>query len=131
MPYEYLEKKEKIRKKQAKKLNEEDLQKRALINNGPPGERQVVTKVYERNQYVVEYARRRAKGRCQLCGNPAPFFDKNGEPYLEIHHILWLSRGGEDNIDNTVALCPNCHRKMHIVDDPKDIEKLKKCICPK
>ncbi|WP_296863638.1 HNH endonuclease [Thermosyntropha sp.] len=32
-----------------------------------------------------------------------------GEP-----HIEWLSRGGTDTIDNTVALCPNCHRKMHV-----------------
>jgi predicted HNH restriction endonuclease len=24
-----------------------------------------------------------------------------------------------------VALCPNCHRKMHIVDDPKDRELLR------
>ena len=32
----------------------------------------------------------------------------------------------EDAIDNTVALCPNCHRKMHIVKDIDDINKLKK-----
>lgn len=24
----------------------------------------------------------------------------------------WLSNDGEDTIDNTIALCPNCHRKM-------------------
>ena len=23
-----------------------------------------------------------------------------------------------------VALCPNCHRKMHIIDDEEDKEKL-------
>ncbi|MGA2227240.1 MAG: HNH endonuclease, partial [Syntrophobacteraceae bacterium] len=22
---------------------------------------------------------------------------------------------GEESIENTVALCPNCHRKMHIL----------------
>ena len=23
----------------------------------------------------------------------APFIDKNGNPYLEVHHVIWLSRG--------------------------------------
>lgn len=55
----------------------------------------------------------------------APFKNKQNEPYLETHHIEWLSQGGDDTIENTVALCPNCHKKMHIVDDPRDIKKLK------
>ncbi|WP_238917318.1 HNH endonuclease [Clostridium sp. YIM B02555] len=41
-----------------------------------------------------------------------------------MHHIKWLSRGGEDSIENTAALCPNCHRRMHIVDSNEDREKL-------
>lgn len=56
------------------------------------------------------------KGFAQLCGNFAPFNDSEGKPYLESHHIIWLSKGGADSIDNTVALCPNCHKKMHIVN---------------
>jgi len=48
----------------------------------------------------------------------------NNEPYLEVHHIIWLSKGGDDDIDNTVALCPNCHKKMHILNLDKDIEYL-------
>lgn len=54
----------------------------------------------------------------------APFSDKNGQPYLESHHIEWLSNGGEDTIENTVALCPNCHRKIHLLDDPIDKKML-------
>ncbi|MBS5788180.1 MAG: HNH endonuclease [Clostridioides difficile] len=48
----------------------------------------------------------------------------NNEPYLEVHNIIWLSNGGNDDIDNTVALCPNCHKKMHILNLDKDIEHL-------
>ncbi len=80
--------------------------------------------VYERNAQVVKYTRSRANGVCQLCNQPAPFTDKNGNPYLEVHHVIWLSRGGADDICNTVALCPNCHTKMHIVDDSSDIALL-------
>ena len=88
-------------------------------------ERRVTTVQRQRNPYIAEYAKRRANGRCQLCGNPAPFTDGNGKPYLESHHIVWLSDGGADTIENTVALCPNCHRKMHVLNDPKDVAKLK------
>ena len=83
----------------------------------------VIQKV--RDPYIAEYARQRAGGICQLCGNPAPFNRSDGTPYLESHHIDWLANGGEDSIENTVALCPNCHRKMHVVGDPEDIERLK------
>ncbi|WP_223111555.1 HNH endonuclease [Billgrantia pellis] len=38
----------------------------------------------------------------------------------------WLAKGGEDTIENTVALCPNCHRKMHALGLEADILRLKK-----
>ena len=44
--------------------------------------------------------------------------------YLETHHIKWLAAGGEDKLDNTVALCPNCHRKMHILNKQTDVKLL-------
>ena len=40
-----------------------------------------------RNQYIVAYAKRLAKGVCQLCKKEAPFKNKQGEPCLEAHHI--------------------------------------------
>ena len=85
---------------------------------------QLSSSTYTRNPYVTELAKRRAKGYCQLCNNPAPFSDKDGNPYLETHHVVWLSQGGEDTIENTVALCPNCHRKLHVLALQSDIDKL-------
>lgn len=78
----------------------------------------------ERNPYVSELAKRKANGVCQLCGKSAPFTDPQGKPYLESHHIVWLSKGGTDSIANVVALCPNCHRRIHVLDDPADTDKL-------
>lgn len=80
---------------------------------------------YARNSSVAEYAKRRANGVCDLCREDAPFLDGSGTPFLESRHVLWLSQGGSDSIDNTVALCPNCHRKMNIVADPSDVTLLK------
>lgn len=60
-----------------------------------------------------------------MCDQPAPFPDKNGNPYLESHHVEWLSKGGHDTIYNTVGVCANCHRRLHVLDDKTDVEKLK------
>jgi 5-methylcytosine-specific restriction protein A len=70
---------------------------------------------YERNEAVAEYVKRVAEGICGLCEQPAPFKTTDG-PYLESHHVVHLAQGGPDSIDNAIALCPNCHRKMHILD---------------
>ena len=110
----------KIRNKEIRKLSREVIQSRAKLSSKKPGSRQVKSTQFQRNEYVVEETKLRAKGICQLCMQAAPFSNKNNEPYLETHHIVWLARGGDDSLDNTVALCPNCHRKMHILDLESD-----------
>lgn len=81
--------------------------------------------VKERSALVAEIVKERAAGVCQLCNKPAPFFNKKGEAYLECHHVVWIARGGADEVYNAVALCPNCHRKMHILDEKSDVDYLK------
>jgi 5-methylcytosine-specific restriction protein A len=114
------------RERKARRLNDQELTKRALKAPSLAGQRTVISKQYERSPYVSLHAKRRAHGRCELCQTEAPFLDARGEPYLETHHVDWLARGGSDSLTNTVALCPNCHRKMHVVDDPEERERLKK-----
>ncbi|MED3822084.1 HNH endonuclease, partial [Priestia aryabhattai] len=75
---------------------------------------------------IKEYAKKMAQGICQLCDKEAPFLDKQGNPFLEVHHINYLSNGGEDKIDNVVALCPNCHRRIHMLEDEEDFKKILK-----
>ena len=91
---------------------------------GRGGKKTAISTVYSRSAEVAQATRERANGTCQLCGEKAPF-EVKGKPFLEVHHIEWLSRGGKDCTDNTVALCPNCHRKMHMLDLPEDVEILK------
>lgn len=70
--------------------------------------------VYDRNPDVVAERLYIAGGYCEECKQKAPFLRKSdGTPYLEVHHIVPLSMNGEDTIENTIALCPNCHRKKH------------------
>lgn len=71
------------------------------------------TSEYSRSQAVVDYVKARADGICEGCGVPAPFVSKTGEPYLHAHHIHELSEGGSDNPETVIALCPNCHYRVH------------------
>lgn len=116
-------------KKDAQSLSDVDLFEKAKQRSSlKPKEHATTTSTYVRDQYVAEASKRRANGICQLCEKPAPFKDKNGKPYLESHHIIWLSIGGSDTLENTVALCPNCHKKMHIVNDQNDVIKLQELL---
>jgi hypothetical protein len=44
--------------------------------------------------------------KCECCG-----YDKT--KILHIHHIIEKSKGGSDNPDNLLILCPNCHTNLH------------------
>ena len=68
---------------------------------------------YPRSEVVRKYALRVADGVCQGCGDDAPFLTDDGEPFLEVHHLRRRSDGGVDHPKNVIALCPNCHRRVH------------------
>ena len=124
-PLSIIRKKEEQIEKIAKSLSEEELLIRIGQKELKSEVRKAITNVYERNSFINEFVKRKANGICQLCEKQAPFKDKKKKPFLEIHHIDWLSKGGEDSLSNTVALCPNCHRKMHILNLEEDRVKLK------
>ncbi len=74
----------------------------------------VSTAVYDRSPVVVAEALIRAKGVCEKCRKTGPFISpKTGRPFLEVHHKIRLADGGSDDIENVIALCPNCHRELH------------------
>jgi 5-methylcytosine-specific restriction protein A len=128
VPEETLGKEQEQREKQTRKLTNEELAEKLKKSREKTFIQKVVSNKYVRDEYVAEFARRRAGGKCQLCEKDAPFKDSDGTPFLEIHHVQWLSKGGKDATDNTVGLCPNCHRKMHVLDLKKDRSKLQEKI---
>lgn len=124
VPEDVATKEQEVKEKRASKLSAQELRKRI---NKPTRRRQnryVLTRQYVRDENIAEYVRRNADGVCELCKNTAPFNKLDGQPFLEMHHIKWLSQGGEDTIKNAIALCPNCHRKMHILNLEVDRDHL-------
>lgn len=102
----------------------DELKKLASRSQALPQRRMVENDQIIRNQAVVDYVKRAANGICDLCEEPAPFTTKKNKPYLECHHVLPLAEDGNDTIDNAVALCPNCHRRMHSLKKKADTNKL-------
>lgn len=121
IPLDIIKRNQEVKEKKARRLSESDLRDRIKAKiGGESSVRNISSIVYDRDADIAEYAKRRAKGICQLCEQNAPFKKQNGEPYLECHHIIPLSEGGSDTVNNTVALCANCHRKMHSLNLNKD-----------
>jgi 5-methylcytosine-specific restriction protein A len=99
--------------------------RKETITTTPAGQEKPVAVVttsqaYVRDPLVKAWVLQNAHGRCEACGNPAPFTGEDREPFLESHNVRPLADGGSDKITNAVALCPNCHRRCHLGADRKD-----------
>jgi hypothetical protein len=78
------------------------------------------TPVYQRDPAVKAWILHKARGLCELCDKPGPFLRPDGERFLETHHVIELGSGGTDTVNNVVALCPTCHRRLHFGEDAID-----------
>lgn len=64
-------------------------------------------------------------GECEICG-----FDF--KPILQIHHIVPISEYGNNQPENIVCVCPNCHKTLHYIysrfskDDGINFDLIKK-----
>ncbi|WP_366945445.1 HNH endonuclease signature motif containing protein [Hydrogenophaga sp.] len=78
---------------------------------------------FVRDAAVKAWVLESSKGKCECCGEPAPFQTVDGYPYLEVHHLRTLASGGSDTPSNTLAICPNCHRRLHYGEDAGDLRR--------
>ena len=64
-----------------------------------------------RNSQLAQKLHDPYEGKCQIClWNPK---DKYGHTLCHGHHIQWLSRGGDDELENMALVCPNHHVAIH------------------
>ena len=78
--------------------------------------------VYARNPAIRVAVMKRAKGKCEFCGELG-FMRVDGSRYLECHHIIALANDGADLLTNVIALCANHHREAHFGEQRDEIEK--------
>src|SRR5690606_3303191 len=71
-----------------------------------------------RNRKLTEELQDLYNGMCQICAwAPRGLY---GHDLCHAHHIHWLSRGGADDFENLMLLCPNHHTAIHRCDAPFD-----------
>lgn len=111
---------EKLREQLKQSVNESrvlssaDRAKRLLEAPKLPQEVQTISRSFRRNADVVAQVLERADGVCERCSSDAPFIRASDRtPFLEVHHKKTLAAGGEDTVENAIAVCPNCHRELH------------------
>ncbi len=80
------------------------------------------------NKQKLELAKRKKLKRLLLAEGPR---DEAGNPLcwhcetrgdwrgLAMHHVAYLSRGGETLIDNNILVCYTCHSKIHGIEEVK------------
>ncbi|MGM0924044.1 MAG: HNH endonuclease [Bacillota bacterium] len=74
----------------------------------------LVSRHIDRGKSVTDALKQILGARCQIC-HWIGFIKKNGERYIEAHHLTQLSLNKKDSLcsDNIILVCPNCHRQLH------------------
>jgi 5-methylcytosine-specific restriction protein A len=100
-------------------MSQAELRRRARRSGKARTPREAKRLVYERSADVRIYVLKRADGKCEGCGGEAPFRTKAKpqRPYLEPHHTDRIADEGPDHPARVIALCPNCHRRVHFGAD--------------
>lgn len=81
----------------------------------------IIRSAYERSLAIRDYVLARSVGRCESCVSPTPLRGIDGAACLQSHHMRRQSDGGPDDPQALVALCPDCHRRVHSDQDGKDL----------
>lgn len=92
--------------------------------NSSPSRKAATSGAFVRDPEVVAWTLVNSKGICEASGEPAPFTTSAGIPFLEVHHLRFLAEGGPDTIDNAIACCPNCHKRLHFGADAGRLRRL-------
>lgn len=89
--------------------------------NACPEAKERLSKTIERGQ-IGALVKRATGFKCQVCEalgrDPVGFRKKNGDPYVEAHHVMPVSKRevGSLSASNVMTVCANHHRQMHYGD---------------
>ncbi|MCQ2087062.1 MAG: HNH endonuclease [Bacilli bacterium] len=91
---------------------------------------EVASKKYERNPINRELCLYAKGYTCSCCGfNFKNTYGKIGENFIEVHHIVPVSKMGPhyivDPINDLTPLCSNCHSMIHKKNPPYTVDELK------
>jgi 5-methylcytosine-specific restriction protein A len=109
-----------LEKRVAALLDDPNLEKPEGVKK--PERKEQTLSVYKRDPKVVAWIIKNAQGKCECCGDDG--FIKNDESiFLEVHHLRLLAENGSDTTQNAIALCANCHRKLHYAKNKEEMRE--------
>lgn len=105
--------------------------------NAAPDVKKFLSKRIERGSFAQKF-KVIAGSKCMICEqvnkNPYVFLKENNEYYIEVHHVIFISKRLKGTLTsaNLITVCPNHHRQLHYgkntdfieVDDTKFLFKL-------
>lgn len=93
-------------------VNQNDIGDYDMNNNRNLETNKVTIQRMVRDSKISQKLRRQYDNECQLCGYRLR--KANGEYYSEAHHIQPYNKfhRGDDNSNNLIVLCPNCHTQF-------------------
>lgn len=77
--------------------------------------RNITIAVRRRNERAARYLKELYR-KCQISGTKYLFRKKDGDLYLEVHHLVPLGSGGADDARNIIVVSPLIHRMLHYAD---------------
>lgn len=87
----------------------------------------------KKNTALREVAFMKAHYTCALCGKEHTFITNNDKMYFEAHHLIPcninIQKHFAKKLDHTVnlfCLCPECHRKIHLINNGEITNLLEK-----
>ena len=88
--------------------------------------KEYLIEVYARNRGWVKQAKDVLGYQCLYPKCTNTFLKEDNTPYIEVHHIVPLCKGGDDGIWNLSVLCAHHHRMAHYakLENRLQIEKL-------
>lgn len=78
---------------------------------------------HNRNPKIGRIALQNSGYKCEIDNSHNTFISKfTSRPFLEVHHLVPMEKQDEFEVsldvpENVIALCPNCHRKVHFASE--------------
>lgn len=92
----------------------EEISGNATVSAAENRERNKNLVILMKSYYMQRYSENNML-KCECCGEET-FITRSDEPYVEFHHLIPFNIAyGPDHFLNLFALCPNCHRKIHLI----------------
>lgn len=80
----------------------------------PERRQSIFQQTIRRDTKIIKTLKRLCSYRCQFPNCGTGILKKNGSYYVEVGHILPVSKGGKSVLGNLLVLCPNHHKEFDL-----------------